>query len=162
MKTMSRVLGVLVFAGWAGSVSAERITDAGANTVDGLARANAGVGQEGVEQPRVISNTGQMAGRVFINPQTGKLVGPPAGVEPPGLSVATQNKLSRSDRGLKMRRLPNGTMQMDLQGRFQNMSVVTLDQEGEAHVTCSHSLDNTEKALAHSADMPTVQEGREP
>lgn len=161
MKTIGRVLGVVVFAGWAGSVSAEPVTGADTVTVDGTAVANADSAREAVEQSPFISNTGQMAGRVFINPETGKLGGPPAGVEPPGLSIATQNRLNRSSDGLQTRQLPDGTTLMDLQGRFQNTSVVTLDHDGETHLTCSHSVDQVEKAMAHSADLPVEHEGSE-
>ena len=103
-----------------------------------------------------------MAGRVFINPETGKLGGPPAGVKPPGLSIATQNRLSRSSDGLQTQQLPDGTVLMNLQGRFQNMSVVTLGEHGEAHLTCSHSVDHLEKAITHSADLSVEQGGGTP
>jgi hypothetical protein len=147
---ISRVLGVLVFASWAGCVTAEPNTV----TADGSASVKADAAMEGAEYTTTNTNTGQMAGRVFINPETGKLGGPPAGAEPPGLSIATQNRLNRSDKNLQIQHLPDGTMLMDLQGRFQNMSVVTLDQDGEAHLTCSHSVDQLEKALVLGADLP--------
>jgi hypothetical protein len=153
MKNMiSRVLGVLVFASSAGGISAEPITDT--VTAEGSASVKADAAMEGAEYTTTNTNTGQMAGRVFINPETGELGGPPAGAEPPGLSIATQNRLNRSDKNLQIQHLPDGTMLMDLQGRFQNMSVVTLDQDGEAHLTCSHSVDQLEKALVLGADLP--------
>jgi hypothetical protein len=162
MSKLIRSVLVLIFSGWAGSVFAGPITDTG--TVDGIAVANADSAREGVEQPPVMTNTGQMAGRVIINPETGKLGGPPASVEPPELSIATQNRLSRSDKGLQIQHLPDGTMLMNLRGRFQNMSVVTLGQDGEAHLSCSHSVDQIGKVMAHSADLPIEQEagGGEP
>ena len=154
---ISRVLGVLVFASSAGGISAEPITDT--VTADGIASGKADAAKEGAEYTTTNTNTGQMAGRVFINPETGKLGGPPPGVEPPGLSIATQNRLSRSSHGLQVQQLPDGTVLMNLQGRFQNMSVVTLDEHGEAHLICSHSVDHLEKAITHSADLP-VQHGQ--
>jgi hypothetical protein len=161
MKTITRVLAVLVFTGWAGSVFAEPITGADTATVDGIAVASADSAGEAVEQPPVITNTGQMAVRVFIDPETGELGGPP-GVEPPGLSIATQNRLSRSSHGLQTRALPDGTVLLNLQGRFHNMSVVTLDEDGEVHLTCRHSVDHIEKALVHSVDVPVPHRGSAP
>jgi hypothetical protein len=157
---ISRVLGVLVFASSAGGISAEPITDT--VTVDGIASGKADAAKEGAEYTTTNTNTGQMAGRVFINPETGKLGGPPPGVEPPGLSIATQNRLSRSSDGLQTQQLPDGTVLMNLQGRFQNMSVVTLDEHGEAHLICSHSVDHLEKAITHSADLPIEHGGSTP
>ena len=156
MKTITGVLAVLLFTGWAGSVFAEPVTGTG------IAKVHSDPTREDVEQSPVITNTGQMAGRVFINPETGDLGGPPPGVEPPGLSVATRQKLSRSDHGLQTRLLPDGTLLVDLQGRFQNMSVVTLDKDGEAHLTCSHSVDHIEKAMLHGADLPVKREESTP
>jgi hypothetical protein len=157
---ISRVLGVLVVASSAGGISAEPITDT--VTADGIASVTADAAMEGVEYTTTNTNTGQMAGRVFINPETGKLGGPPPGVEPPGLSIATQNRLSRSSDGLQAQQLPDGTVLMNLQGRFQNMSVVTLDEHGEALLICSHSVDHLEKAITHSADLPVEHGGSTP
>ncbi len=93
----------------------------------------------------------QSAAQVYINPRTGKLGGPPQGMEPPGLSIALHNKLSRSAAGLKKRRLSNGTLLVNLQGRFQNMSVVTLTPDQEKHINCHHSADAVEHALQHGS-----------
>jgi hypothetical protein len=106
-------------------------------------------------QAAIAPATTQSAARVYIDPKTGHMSGPPAGVEPPGLSIALQKKLSRSDRGLEKRLLPNGAMLVNLQGRFQNMSVVTIAPDGEPHITCNHSVDEAEHALAHGeGDRP--------
>jgi hypothetical protein len=99
--------------------------------------------------------TKQSAARVYIEPETRKLGGPPPGTELPGLSIALQNKLSRSDEGLEKRLLPNGTLLVNLQGRFQNMSVVTMTPDGETHITCNHSADDVEHSQVHgSGDIP--------
>lgn len=102
-----------------------------------------------------VQSTGQSAARVYIDPDTGKLGGPPAGRVSPGLPIALQNNLSRSDEGLEKRLLPNGTALVHLQGRFKNTSVVTMTPAGEAHITCNHSVEGVEHALTHgSGDMP--------
>jgi hypothetical protein len=95
------------------------------------------------------SSGGQSSARVYIDPKTGKLGGPPPGVTPPGLSTAVQQMLSRSDRGLVQSQLPNGAVVVNLQGRFQNVSVATIAPGGDAHIRCDHSVDHIEHALEH-------------
>jgi hypothetical protein len=110
--------------------------------------------QDDAQLSAVTSNK-QSAARVYIDPETRKLGGPPPGTELPGLSIALQNKLSRSDEGLEKRLLPNGTLLVNLQGRFQNMSVVTMTPDGETHITCNHSTNDVEHSQVHgSGHMP--------
>jgi hypothetical protein len=70
---ISRVLGVLVVASSAGGISAEPITDT--VTADGIASVKADAAMEDAEYTTTNTNTGQMAGRVFINPEPGSWVG---------------------------------------------------------------------------------------
>jgi len=79
------------------------------------------------------------ATRVFRNPETGVIeFAPAASNEAPGLSVAEQNMLSRSDEGLQARVLPNGAVAVNLQGRFQSMATAYVDQgSDQAQVSCS-------------------------
>jgi hypothetical protein len=101
------------------------------------------------------TSPGQSAARVYIDPKTRKPVGPPPGIEPPGLIIAEQNRLSRSDKGLEKRQLPDGTSLVNLQGRFQNMTVVNKTPDGKSHMTCKHSVDGVEHSLLHaSGDAP--------
>jgi len=102
---------------------------------------------DSVEKSPSLIHSNQTAGRVFLNPKTGELGGIPPGVEPHGLSPAMQEKLSRSDRGLQVRFLSTGAKVVDLQGRFQNMSVGTLDNAGNVHIGCSHSKDVVERSI---------------
>lgn len=74
--------------------------------------------------------------RVYRDPQTGRLGPPPPGVQPPGLSAAELRMLNRSDQGLVQRVLPHGGVAVDLQGRYQNMAVATVDEDGRAAVNC--------------------------
>ena len=61
--------------------------------------------QETVLQPAVAAQ----GIRVYRDPQTGRIGPPPVGVEPPGLSIAEQHMLNRSDEGLRQRTLPGGS-----------------------------------------------------
>jgi hypothetical protein len=95
------------------------------------------------------TSTGQSGAWLHINPETGKLGGPPPGIDPPGLSIAEQHRLSRSEEGLEKQQLPDGTLLVNLQGRFQSMSVVSKTPDGKMHITCSHSVDDVEHKLLH-------------
>jgi len=99
------------------------------------------------------TSSGRSAARVYIDPETRKLGGPPPGIEPTGLSIAEQNKLSRSGEGLEKRQLPDGTLLVNLQGRFQNMSVVSKTHDGKTHITCNHSVDHVEHKLIHGSGV---------
>jgi hypothetical protein len=118
----------------------------------GSANVNADPNADNIAKGPAGSSTTQSAARVHIDPKTGKLGGPPPGVEPPGLSIATQNRLSRSSKGLEKKTLPDGTVLVNLQGRFQNMSVVTVSPEDGKQFGCGHAIDHVEHALSHVAD----------
>lgn len=93
----------------------------------------------------------QSSARVYVNPQTGEVGGPPPGVQPPGLSVAEQKMLSRSSRGLEVRTLPSGAMLLNLQGRFRNMSTASVNADGEVELHCSEDRAAVESSLAGRA-----------
>ncbi len=90
---------------------------------------------------------GSSASRVYIDPDTGRVGGPPEGVNPPGLSIAEQKMLSRSGRGLQVRQLPDGTRLLNLEGRFQNMGTATVSESGHVHLNCSHSESEVAQSL---------------
>lgn len=76
--------------------------------------------------------------RVFVDPATGKIIPRPvpsdqsSAVTGPGPIVTVPSELSTSSRGLRV--VPNpktgGGVMVDLQGRFQQRTTVTLDAEG--------------------------------
>jgi hypothetical protein len=85
--------------------------------------------------------------RVYRDPKTGRLGPPPTGVQPPGLSVAEQQMLNRSDAGLQPRTLPGGGVAVDLQGRYQSMAVATVGVDGQTAVNCAVTPAQAEAAL---------------
>ncbi len=85
--------------------------------------------------------------RVYRDPKTGRLGPPPPGVQPPGLSVAEQHMLNRSDQGLQQRTLPGGGVAVDLQGRYQSMAVATVGADGQAAVNCVLTPEQAEAVL---------------
>jgi hypothetical protein len=120
----------------------------------GITRATADPTAQDDAQPAAAISTGRSAARVHIDPETRKAGGPPPGIDPPGLSIAEQNKLSRSEQGLEKRQLPDGTLLVNLQGRFQNMSVVSKTHDGKTHISCNHAVDDVEHKLLHGSGDP--------
>ena len=86
--------------------------------------------------------------RVYRDPETGKLTHrPPAGAKALALSEETKEMLSRSNKGLEARVLPDGTVGMDLQGRFMSFAVAHRDADGKLVTDCVHSAEEAEAAL---------------
>jgi hypothetical protein len=73
--------------------------------------------------------------RVFVDPQTGKVVAPPPGT--PAESQAPD--LSTSSEGLTETRLPGGGAKVDLQGRFQTPLVATVGADGKVSIDHKHA-----------------------
>ena len=87
---------------------------------------------------------GAAAMRASIDPETGTLVQeyvPASKADSPEL----QNMLSQSTEGLVEVHHPDGTVSVNLQGRFHSASVARIDSSGKLHTTC---VDNA--AAAHA------------
>ena len=76
---------------------------------------------------------------VAIDRQTGKLR-PPTPDEARQLGEALKNFLNRSDQGLTVQTRPNGVQSVDLQGRFQSLSIAKINSDGSASEKCVTSL----------------------
>lgn len=91
--------------------------------------------------------------RVYRDPATGKIGPPPAGFQPPGLSIAEQQMLNRTDHGLRERTLPNGAVVVDLQGRFRSMAIATTAANGKPEVNCAHTTPEANSVLQSAAPV---------
>jgi hypothetical protein len=72
---------------------------------------------------------------VGIDPETGRL-GMPSPEDMLQLSAPERIGLMRSAAGLEAVRLPDGTVMINLQGRFMDYSVVRLDAAGRPRIGC--------------------------
>jgi len=72
---------------------------------------------------------------VAIEPETGALV-PPRGEQLLRLGPAEATGMMRSTEGLTQVHFPDGSVMMDLQGRFMDFSVVQLDRQGRPRLRC--------------------------
>lgn len=81
---------------------------------------------------------GQRAGAVgltaFVDPATGKLIDhPPYGKRALKLTPEELNMFSTSDFGLIEHKHPDGSVSVNLQGRFRVGTMATLDEDGNLH-----------------------------
>ena len=103
---------------------------------------------------------GEQGLRVYRDPITGRFTTPPATVR---LRLADRERqmLNRSSVGLQARTMPNGTVTLDLQGRFMNLLLATSRQAESLSVSCVQDaaeadacLRNEVEAHATSGDQP--------
>ncbi len=91
---------------------------------------------------------------VAVDPETGALVLPsPAEVQ--RLRGAERTGLLRSSAGLVEQRFPDGTVMVDLQGRFREFTVVQADPSGRPRFECVHDAAALERLLGPCVPAPT-------
>jgi hypothetical protein len=95
---------------------------------------------------------GKVAGmQVAIDPRTGRLR-QPTPEERQALARALARTLNRSTEGLPVTRYANGMERVDLQGRFQSVSVATVE-EGKVHERCVTNATEAKAALKSAASQ---------
>lgn len=101
--------------------------------------------------PEVASAPGEAGMRIYMDPETGTYGPLPAGAEP----VVSINPLNDSDEGLVRVQLPDGSLMVDLQGRFQEYFVVQMTPSGKRVVKC---VQDPKQVPATSAVVPQPEE----
>jgi hypothetical protein len=90
---------------------------------------------------------GTAALRATIDPETGSLV---QGHQPTlKADPELQEILSRSTEGLVPVQHPDGSVSVNLQGRFQSASMARIDSTGKLHTTCVDTPQAAEAACRH-------------
>ncbi len=105
-----------------------------------------------------VDTAGAAALRVQLDPESGALIQDtsPVAFKAPELEIM----LSRSDDGLVEEHLPNGTVRVHLQGRFQNATVAHIGQDGTVHTRCSdqlHELEGHLSGCTHSTPQSNLE-----
>ncbi len=73
-----------------------------------------------------------------IDPETGELIVAPVDAPPVRkLDARMRDQLSQSTEGLEFVTMPDGSIQVDLQGRFQHLNVARIGADGEVTGLCS-------------------------
>lgn len=105
---------------------------------------------ESSDEPEV-HQSGVSAGMLYYrDPETGELTTPP-----PEVARELQPDAKKySTEGLEMVRMSDGTIMVDLQGRFQMTTVMKTDAEGNAVQYCTahpDRINDAEHAASHAA-----------
>ncbi len=112
--------------------------------------------------PAIAMGTHSM--RAYLDPETGTL-----GSMPTATTLSAKSldpALSRSSEGLVQKTLPDGTVMVDLQGRFQNASLAHLDTDGAVQVictedaSCAHRFLEGKDGATHTFSRPAVSPRR--
>jgi hypothetical protein len=93
----------------------------------------------------------------YVDPETGELttgIAPASAVQ---LDPDTQNALRRDTEGLEVVRHADGSESIDLQGRFQSVSVVRIDENGKA-IVCTDNAASVERVLTEKTSTPATPE----
>lgn len=94
--------------------------------------------------------------RVQIDPQTGQ-VKPLTPDEARRLAGALKELANQSAEGLKQVRHPDGTVSMDLEGRFQNVAIAKRNEDGSVSESC---VDNPQAGAAFFGIDPKLVGGK--
>lgn len=100
--------------------------------------------------PAPMANPGVAGAVVAIDPKTGKMVMPsPEQMQRLSAAAAQQPSVSRNAEGLIERHYPNGMVEVDLAGRFQDYATVRIRPDGTKEFHCV--TDTSADALAREA-----------
>jgi hypothetical protein len=96
--------------------------------------------------------------RAYLDPETGRLaVGAMPAAGEFELDAELQNALRYDDEGLQSVKHADGSVSINLQGRYQSVSVVTLDENGKFSF-CTDKLADVESAMNHEVSHPATPE----
>ncbi len=104
-----------------------------------------------------VSPVGTSAMRAYIDPETGQLT---TGIEPVEsvieLNPELENALRQDSEGLVPEYRANGTVALNLQGRFQSASVVRIGEDGKV-IICSDNVADTQQAFTETSNPGTPE-----
>jgi hypothetical protein len=92
----------------------------------------------------------------FIDPATGGLTSTPTEEQRAALRAALAALVNESDAGLYEVVLPDGTVVMDLQGRFQEAVVVQVAPDGTRNLACVGSVAAAAQSPAAAPQAPAA------
>lgn len=95
--------------------------------------------------------------RVHLDPETGEIV-PVTGLDKAELERQMSQMLNRSSAGLREVRHADGGVSVDLEGRFQSLSVATTDSTGAVQTRCVTNGQESRDFL-NGADAPCHHDG---
>ncbi len=114
-------------------------------------------GENGFVADDTAIQPGTAALRATINPETGEIE-ISSKAPKTTLDIQTVESLRRDTEGLKPVVHPNGAVSVNLEGRFQSVSVVRIDKNGK-RIVCTEDAGEIEKAIREetAADSEKAQ-----
>ncbi len=76
---------------------------------------------------------------IFLDPETGLITDRPSSEQIAALRGQVGALVNESTEGLVPQYYPDGTIGLELQGRFMSVSIMTLTPSGEQELTCAES-----------------------
>lgn len=113
------------------------------------------------ETAAVTSNANSTVGaegmRVYLDPETGEVGAQPDPSAVIELDDAMQNALRYDDEGLKTTHHADGSVSMNLEGRYHSASMVHVDENGK-RVICTDSADHAKHVVNNEISTPATPE----
>jgi len=94
--------------------------------------------------------------RAYVDPATGKLVSQPVTAEQQRQATASDPAFSQDSSDLRVVQMPDGSTMMDLQGRFQQATVVAKQSDGSLSTYCNDADHLTLGTHRHEPATSTV------
>lgn len=92
------------------------------------------------------SAAGSAALRAYLDPETGEIAVGPSTASELELDPETENAIRRDDQGLVQVRHADGSVSMDLQGRYQSVAIARRNADGTVTV-CTDDAARAEQAI---------------
>lgn len=100
------------------------------------ATANAFAADEKASEPTATRNTAEAGLRVYVDPQSGELVSQPVTPEQRRQAANADAAFNQDTSDLVPVKMPDGSTMVDLQGRFQQATVATVQADGNIRTYC--------------------------
>ncbi|HEX6790393.1 MAG TPA: hypothetical protein VF247_03705 [Candidatus Krumholzibacteria bacterium] len=84
--------------------------------------------------------------RVYLDPETGDMTAQPTDAAVAELDAALANTLRADDEGLTVEHHPDGSLSLDLQGRYGDVTMVRIGENG-VQTICNNDADQILKNL---------------
>jgi len=105
-----------------------------------------------------VSSSSTAAMRAYLDPETGQLT---TGLDPSDAAIELnpdlQNALSQESEGLVAQKHADGSVSIDLQGRFQSASATRIGKDGKV-VICTDNVADAQKVLGEQTSNPGTPE----
>jgi hypothetical protein len=93
---------------------------------------------------------------IFLDPETGLVTDQPSIEQIAALRTQVGALVNETTDGLVPQYYPDGSIGLELQGRFMSVSILTRTPSGEQELTCAESVDDAVAVLTHKKPIPML------